>query len=64
KRFGGETVVPGNIIVRQRGTTVHPGAGVGMGRDHTIYAEIGGQVWFHTARGGRTRVSVTPVKTL
>jgi large subunit ribosomal protein L27 len=63
KRFGGEIVVPGNIIVRQRGTTVHPGTGVGMGRDHTIYAEIGGQVDFRTARGGRTRVSVTPVRT-
>ena len=63
KRFGGEIVVPGNIIVRQRGTTVHPGAGVGMGRDHTLYAETGGRVDFRTARGGRTRVSVTPVKT-
>jgi large subunit ribosomal protein L27 len=62
KRYGGEIVVPGNIIVRQRGTTVHPGAGVGMGRDHTIYAEIGGKVAFRSVRGGRTRVSVTPVK--
>jgi large subunit ribosomal protein L27 len=63
KRFGGEIVVPGNIIVRQRGTTVHPGTGVGMGRDHTIYAEIGGRVAFRGSRGGRTEVSVTPVKT-
>lgn len=62
KRFGGEIVVPGNIIVRQRGTTVHPGAGVGMGRDHTLFAEVGGRVGFRAVRGGRTRVSVTPVK--
>ena len=62
KRFGGEIVVPGNIIVRQRGTTMHPGSGVGMGRDHTIYAELGGKVDFRAARGGRIRVSVMPPK--
>lgn len=62
KKFGGETVVPGNILVRQRGTTVHPGTGVGMGRDHTIFAEVGGKVTFRSSRGGRTIVSITPVK--
>jgi large subunit ribosomal protein L27 len=62
KRYGGEIVVPGNIIVRQRGTTVHPGMGVGMGRDHTLYAEVGGKVDFRNVRGGRTRVSVIPLK--
>lgn len=46
KRFGSETVEPGNIIIRQRGTQYHPGAGVGMGRDHTLYALVGGKVVF------------------
>jgi large subunit ribosomal protein L27 len=62
KKFGGETVVPGNILIRQRGTTVHPGEGVGMGRDHTIFAEVGGKVNFHISKRGRTFVSVTPPK--
>jgi large subunit ribosomal protein L27 len=62
KRFGGEIVLPGNILVRQRGTTVHPGSGVGMGRDHTIFATIGGQVNFRVAKSGRTFISVTPPK--
>jgi large subunit ribosomal protein L27 len=62
KKFGGETVVPGNILIRQRGTTVHPGDGVGMGRDHTIFAEVGGKVNFHISKRGRTFVSVTPPK--
>jgi large subunit ribosomal protein L27 len=62
KKFGGEAVIPGNILVRQRGTTVHPGTGVGMGRDHTIFATVGGQVNFRVSRGGRTFVSVTPAK--
>jgi large subunit ribosomal protein L27 len=61
KKFGGEIVVPGNILVRQRGTKVHPGTGVGMGRDHTIFAEVGGKVEFRGTRG-RTIVSVAPVK--
>jgi large subunit ribosomal protein L27 len=46
KRFGGETVIPGNIIIRQRGTQYHPGVGVGMGKDHTLYALVGGKVAF------------------
>ena len=62
KKFGGEIVVPGNILVRQRGTTFHPGQGVGMGRDNTIFATIGGQVNFRVSKGGRTLVSVNPQK--
>ena len=58
KKFGGEAVVPGNIIVRQRGTTYHPGDNVGMGRDHTIFALIEGRVAFQTKAKGRTFVSV------
>lgn len=46
KRFGGQHVIPGNIIIRQRGTSCHAGAGVGIGRDHTIYAMIEGRVAF------------------
>ena len=58
KRFGGEFVIPGNIIVRQRGTKFHPGANVDMGRDHTIFAIIEGYVVFEPFRGGRKRISV------
>ncbi|MCH9808944.1 MAG: 50S ribosomal protein L27 [Alphaproteobacteria bacterium] len=60
KRYGGEAVIPGNIIVRQRGTKWHPGAGVGMGTDHTIFAKVEGQVEFRTKRNGRTFISVLP----
>ena len=59
KKFGGEAVVSGNIIVRQRGTKVHPGDNVGMGKDHTLFALKEGQVKFHKTRS-RTRVSVVP----
>ncbi|MCK5712919.1 MAG: 50S ribosomal protein L27 [Hyphomicrobiaceae bacterium] len=58
KRFGGERVIPGNILVRQRGTQWHPGSGVGMGTDHTIFAVIEGAVEFKTKRKGRVFVSV------
>ncbi len=58
KRFGGETVLAGNIIVRQRGTKWHPGAGVGLGKDHTIFATVDGTVSFQTKAEGRTYVSV------
>ncbi|HEY1261462.1 MAG TPA: 50S ribosomal protein L27 [Stellaceae bacterium] len=58
KKFGGEIVIPGNIIVRQRGTKFHPGAQVGIGRDHTLFAVARGAVQFHTGLGGRTYVSV------
>lgn len=60
KKFGGESVIPGNIIVRQRGTQFHPGANVGMGRDHTLYALTGGRVEFATKAKGRQYVSVAP----
>jgi large subunit ribosomal protein L27 len=60
KKFGGESVVPGNIIIRQRGTKYHPGKNVGMGKDHTIFALVDGQVSFHKTRE-RTTVSVVPV---
>lgn len=62
KKFGGEAVISGNIIVRQRGTKWHPGAGVGMGRDHTIFAVVEGKVDFKTKSNGRTYVSVLPAK--
>ncbi|QEX19505.1 50S ribosomal protein L27 [Hypericibacter terrae] len=60
KKYGDETVLSGNIIVRQRGTTYHPGDNVGMGRDHTIFATSNGRVRFKRATGGRTLVSVDP----
>ncbi len=59
KTFGGEHVVAGNIIIRQRGTKVHPGNGVGIGRDHTLYALVDGTVLFEVkGRENRKRVSV------
>jgi large subunit ribosomal protein L27 len=60
KRFGGEYVRSGNILVRQRGTKIHPGRNVGLGKDYTIFATIDGIVLFETFRGGRKRVSVFP----
>jgi large subunit ribosomal protein L27 len=60
KRYGGEHVLAGNILVRQRGTKVHPGANVGMGTDHTLFAKADGSVEFATKRGGRTFVSIKP----
>ena len=62
KKFGGERVIPGNIIIRQRGTRWHPGTGVGMGKDHTIFALVEGTVKFRTGRGGRKFVSVEPAE--
>ena len=59
KKFGGEAVIPGNILVRQRGTKWHPGKNVGLGRDYTIYAMIEGQVAFKE-RDGLVFVSVVP----
>lgn len=58
KKYGGESVIPGNIILRQRGTKMFPGTGVGMGRDHTIFATAEGQVKFHKGLNGRTFISV------
>lgn len=60
KKFGGERVRAGNIILRQRGTRFHPGRNVGLGKDYTIYATVDGFVKFEYARGGRKRVSVYP----
>ena len=60
KRFGGEAVIPGNIILRQRGTKWWPGEGVGLGRDHTIFALVEGAVTFRKGLKGRTFVSVLP----
>ena len=60
KKFGGEVVISGNILVRQRGTKFHAGDNVGMGRDHTLFANKTGAVEFHTTTGGRTYISVSP----
>ena len=61
KKFGGEAVLAGNIIVRQRGTKVKPGENVGLGRDHTIFALIDGRVRFNRKSEGRVHVSVDKV---
>jgi large subunit ribosomal protein L27 len=61
KKSGGQSVIPGNILVRQRGTTYHPGANVGMGRDHTLYAKVEGAVSFHTTTNGRVYIEVAPI---
>jgi large subunit ribosomal protein L27 len=58
KKFGGEAVVPGNIIIRQRGTRVHAGANVGMGKDHTLFATANGTVEFEKKGQGRMYVAV------
>ena len=62
KRYDGEVVAAGNILVRQVGTVYHPGRNVGLGRDYTLFALIDGQVKFETWRGNRSRVSVLPVQ--
>ncbi len=62
KRYGGEQVVAGNIICRQRGTKWHPGSNVGMGTDHTLFALIDGRVEFKTKQKGRVFVSVMPAQ--
>lgn len=62
KRFGGESVLPGTILIRQRGTKVHPGNNVGMGRDHTIFAKVDGKVQFERLDRKRLKVSVYPVE--
>ena len=59
KKFGGEAVLAGNIIVRQRGTKFHPGENVGMGKDHTLFALTTGSVNFRKKTGGRTYVNVS-----
>ena len=61
KKSGGQAVIPGNIIIRQRGTKMWPGEGVGMGKDHTIFATVEGRVSFRKGLKGRTLISVLPV---
>ena len=61
KKFGGEAAIPGNILVRQRGTKWHPGKNTGLGRDYTIYAMVEGRVAFKS-RDGRVFVSVVPAE--
>ena len=63
KKSGGQAVIPGNIILRQRGTKFYPGENVGMGKDHTIFAKTDGRVTFITKRNQRTFVSVLPAET-
>src|ERR1700735_2762244 len=60
KKFGGEKVVAGNILVRQRGTKWHPGTNVGLGRDHTIFALIDGTVEFRRKANDKVHISVVP----
>jgi len=61
KKYGGEHVVPGNILIRQRGTKVNPGENVGMGKDHTLFALVEGHVTFTKKRDNKAFVSVTPL---
>ena len=61
KKFGGQAVIVGNIIIRQRGTKWRPGDGVGLGKDHTIFALVDGKVEYRTKANGRTFVSVNPM---
>ena len=62
KKFGGEAVIAGNIIVRQRGTKHHPGNNVGIGKDHTLFALIDGKVVFTKKRDNRSYVSIQPLE--
>ena len=62
KKFGGERVIPGNILVRQCGTKIHPGTGVGMGRDYTLFALVPGVVTFERFGKDRKKVSIAPVQ--
>ncbi|MBI2234500.1 MAG: 50S ribosomal protein L27 [Micavibrio aeruginosavorus] len=60
KRYGGQDILAGNIIIRQRGTRYYPGNNVGMGKDHTIFALVDGEVLFTHGRGGRNVVNIIP----
>lgn len=60
KKYGKQSVIPGNIILRQRGTKMHPGQNVGMGKDHTIFAKVSGRVKFQTKKFGKKYISVIP----
>jgi large subunit ribosomal protein L27 len=61
KKYSGEFVIPGNILVRQRGTKILPGLHVGMGRDHTLFAKVDGVVVYENIRGGKKSVRIEPV---
>ena len=61
KRFGGETVSAGSIIVRQKGTVIHPGNNVGLGSDYTLFAKVDGVVKFSKTRNDRKKVEIIPV---
>ncbi len=61
KKFGGQDVVAGNILVRQRGTKFHPGDNVGIGRDHTLFALTDGVVNFQKFTGKRTKINIAPI---
>ncbi len=63
KKFGGENVIGGNIIIRQRGTKVYPGSGVGLGKDHTLFALTDGLVEFRKKKNNRSYVSIVPFET-
>jgi large subunit ribosomal protein L27 len=62
KIFGGQAAKAGNVIIRQRGTSIHPGKGVGIGKDHTIFALVDGTVLFTTKREDRRYVSIVPLE--
>jgi large subunit ribosomal protein L27 len=62
KKYGGQAVIPGNIIVRQRGTKYHPGLNVGIGKDHTIFAMVEGKVEFKRGKNDKSYISVVPIK--
>jgi large subunit ribosomal protein L27 len=62
KKYAGEHVLSGNILVRQHGTKIKPGRNVGLGRDYTIYSTVEGVVVYETIRGGQKRVSVMPLE--
>jgi large subunit ribosomal protein L27 len=62
KKYAGEHVLSGNILVRQRGTKIKPGRNVGLGKDYTIYSMVEGVVVYETIRGGQKRVSVMPLE--
>jgi large subunit ribosomal protein L27 len=64
KIYGGQAATAGNILIRQRGTSHHPGANVGMGRDHTLFALIDGTVEFRKKRDDKSYVSVLPIKSV
>jgi large subunit ribosomal protein L27 len=61
KKYAGEFVIPGNILVRQRGTKIYPGLNVGMGKDHTLFAKVDGVVVYDDIRGGKKSVRIEPL---